>query len=138
MYDRIYSIGCFDFFHQGHINLLQTMRKYGKELIIGIHDDASIEKLKKLSIEQHQPLSIRMKNLKEYADRVYVIPHTDPSLFLECMLLESDNLNNACYIRAEDMKEFPGKQIVENRISIQYLPYTQGISSTEIRKTKML
>ena len=134
MYERIYSIGCFDFFHKGHIALLETMRTYGNELIIGIHDDSSIEQLKNLSSKQHQPIEIRLQNLKEYADRVYVIPSKDPSLFLKCMLLDTDNKENACYIRADDMKNFPGKQIVENKIDIKFVPYTKGVSSTEIRK----
>lgn len=138
MFDRIYSIGCFDYFHQGHINLLNTMRFYGKELIIGIHDDCSIEQLKNLSPTDHQPLTLRISNVKKYADRVYVIPAKDPSLYLQCMLLKEDTKDNACYIRADDMKKFPGKHIIDNKISIKYLPYTKNISSTQIRKQNKL
>ena len=41
---------------------------------------------------------------------------------------------NACFIRANDNINFPGKECVEKRISIEYLPYTKGDSSTQIRK----
>jgi cytidyltransferase-like protein len=137
MYERIYSIGCFNYFHKGHIALLNKMRKYGKELIIGIHDDSSIKQIKNSSQEKHQPIEIRLKNVKKYADRVYVIPSKDPSFFLKCMLLETDNKKNACYIRADNIKNFPGKQIVENKIDIKFLPYTIGINPAEIRKFLM-
>jgi len=30
--DKVYTVGCFDLFHRGHINLLRNMRKMGKEV----------------------------------------------------------------------------------------------------------
>ena len=30
--DKVYTVGCFDLFHRGHINLLRNMRKLGKEV----------------------------------------------------------------------------------------------------------
>ena len=33
--DKIYTVGCFDLFHRGHINLLKNMRTLGKEVIEG-------------------------------------------------------------------------------------------------------
>ena len=29
--DKVYTIGCFDLFHRGHVNLLRNMRKHGRE-----------------------------------------------------------------------------------------------------------
>ena len=77
-YDRVFSVGCFDQFHYGHKKILNTMRNYGNELIIGIHDDESIEKLKNLSKLAHKPLQERLKDLKPYCDRVFIINSTDP------------------------------------------------------------
>lgn len=47
--DYVFSVGCFDTFHEGHVKLLGNMRLHGRKLIIGIHDDRSIELLKRLS-----------------------------------------------------------------------------------------
>ena len=134
LYDRVYTIGCFDWLHDGHIKLLAKLKGYGKRVIVGIHDDRSIEQLKNLSPDEHQTIDVRMKNVKKYVDFVYVIPDKDPTLFLECVLQEDDNKDNACFIRADDMPNFPGRKLIENRISIMFLPYTEGISSTMIRK----
>ena len=31
--DKVYTVGCFDLFHRGHVNLLKNMRKLGKEVL---------------------------------------------------------------------------------------------------------
>ena len=134
MYETIYSIGCFDHFHSGHIKLLTDMRKYGKKLIIGVHDDESLSKLKNLKKEEIDNELIRMKNVKKYAEHVYLIKGTDPTPFIQLMLNQKDNKESSCYIRGDDMKEFPSREFVEKKISIKFLPYTKGISSTQIRK----
>ena len=30
--DKVYTVGCFDLFHRGHVNLLKNMRKMGREV----------------------------------------------------------------------------------------------------------
>ncbi len=30
--DKVYTVGCFDLFHRGHINLLREMRKLGRQV----------------------------------------------------------------------------------------------------------
>lgn len=132
-FERVYTIGCFDWFHFGHQNLFQRMRAMGHTLIVGIHDDNSIEKLKNLSPSDHQSLHLRIANIKPFCDIVFVIPDTDPSFYLHAVLRKSDSPANACYVRGNDMPNFPGRHIVENNISIQLLPYTLGISSSQIR-----
>ena len=133
-YKHIYTIGCFDFFHSGHEVLFKTMQTMGKRIIVGIHDDTSIEKLKDLQKGQHQPLEVRMKNVRRFADQVYVVASTNPTFYLECMILDSDDKESACYVRSDDMPNFPGREFVEKKIDIQLVPYTMGVSSTEIRK----
>ena len=49
MFDYIFTIGCFDKLHKGHIKLLETMQKQTKKIIVGLHDNSSIEKIKKIS-----------------------------------------------------------------------------------------
>lgn len=136
MYDRVYTIGCFDWFHFGHEKLLNTLKTYGTQVIVGIHDDISFEQLKNLKPEEHQDIKTRMANAKKIVDIVYVVPDKDPTHFLNCVILDCDNKENACYIRGDDMPNFPGRELIESKISIKLLPYTKGVSSTQIRKEK--
>jgi cytidyltransferase-like protein len=137
MYDEIYTIGCFDFLHHGHIKLLESIKKMGKKIIAGIHDDESLEKLKKLKKTQHQNINIRMKNLKKYTDIVYLISDTDPTFYIK-MIHNNNNKLKQCFIRANDNINFPGIEFVKNNMEIKYLPYTKEISSSLIRKNKSL
>jgi cytidyltransferase-like protein len=36
--DIVYTIGCFDLFHQGHVQLIKRMRELGRKIIVGVHD----------------------------------------------------------------------------------------------------
>lgn len=36
--DKVYTIGCFDLFHHGHVELIKRMRQLGKKVIVGVHD----------------------------------------------------------------------------------------------------
>lgn len=131
MYTQVYTVGCFDYFHNGHIALLIKMKEMGSTVIVGIHDDASIEKLKNLTPTQHQPLETRMLAVKKYADHVFVVNSTDPTHCLKCIIDTSKQ--DICYIRANDMQQFPGIEFVSTVMQIHYHPYTKGISSTQIR-----
>lgn len=42
----VFTNGCFDLLHVGHVRYLQEARKLGDILIVGINTDASVKKLK--------------------------------------------------------------------------------------------
>jgi D-beta-D-heptose 7-phosphate kinase/D-beta-D-heptose 1-phosphate adenosyltransferase len=45
----VFTNGCFDLLHVGHITLLENCRHYGSKLVLGLNTDASISRLKGLS-----------------------------------------------------------------------------------------
>ena len=47
-YDKkiVFTNGCFDIFHYGHLHLLNHSKQLGDKLVIGLNDDSSIKKLK--------------------------------------------------------------------------------------------
>lgn len=129
--DKVYTVGCFDLFHHGHIRLIERMRKLGKTVIVGVHDSRSIYKLKnRVPVDS---TTLRMLNVKKHADVVFCISGTDPSPFMSCVVNLRDN-QTSLYVRGDDMLDFPSKQTVETLMPITYLPYTQGVSSTQLRK----
>ena len=134
IYDEIYTIGCFDYFHQGHINFFKNLSKYGDKIITGVHADNNLEKLKNLNNNEHQPIYTRINNVKKYSDVVYIIDNTDPTMCFK-MIHNKSNLKQ-CYIRSDDNINFPGRKYVEQNMDIIFVSYTKGISSTLIRKSK--
>jgi D-beta-D-heptose 7-phosphate kinase / D-beta-D-heptose 1-phosphate adenosyltransferase len=42
----VFTNGCFDLLHVGHITLLEDCRRFGSKLVLGLNTDASVRKLK--------------------------------------------------------------------------------------------
>ena len=60
----------FDVFHEGHMKLFANMRLYGRELVIGVHDDHSIQLLKdQLPID---PLAIRLEVSEKSSNGIHL------------------------------------------------------------------
>lgn len=99
---KVYTIGCFDLFHRGHQNVLMSLREFGYFIVAGIHDDESYFKLKnKYTIDN---LETRMANVKPFVDQLYVIPSTDPLLYIKSMVSAQDiEAGTCCYARGDDM-----------------------------------
>lgn len=129
---KVYTIGCFDLFHRGHQNVFVSLRDFGYYIVAGIHDDESYFKLKnKYTIDN---LETRMKNVKPFVDQMYVIPSTDPLIYIQSMVSEQDIETGACcYARGDDMLNFPGREWVESVMPVHFVPRTEACSSTLIR-----
>jgi cytidyltransferase-like protein len=129
---KVYTIGCFDLFHRGHQNVLQSLREFGFFIVAGIHDDESYFKLKnKYTIDN---LETRMANAKPYVDQMFVIPSTDPLEYVKAMVSEQDiESGQCCYARGDDMLQFPGREWIESVMPVYFVPRTESCSSTLIR-----
>jgi cytidyltransferase-like protein len=129
---KVYTIGCFDLFHRGHHNVLLSLREFGYFIVAGIHDDASYFQLKnKTTIEN---LETRMANIKPLVDQIFVIPSTDPLVYIKSMVSQQDIYTGACcYARGDDMLDFPGRQWIESVMPVHFVPRTEACSSTLIR-----
>ena len=42
----VFTNGCFDLLHVGHITLLEDCRRFGSKLVLGLNTDASVQRLK--------------------------------------------------------------------------------------------
>ncbi|KAK3603925.1 hypothetical protein CHS0354_042934 [Potamilus streckersoni] len=128
--DKVYTVGCFDLFHKGHVILIKRMKEIGKQVIVGVHDSRSIFKLKKrVPIDSTEK---RMANVKQHADIVFCVHGTDPTPYLKCIFDRNEDCTSI-YARGDDMPNFPSRATCENLMPIHFLPYTQSVSSTKIR-----
>jgi cytidyltransferase-like protein len=124
MYDQVYTVGFFNNFHAGHQKILEEMRKKGKKLFVGIYDDQNMKLYKKLNSDEYQPLEIRMAKVKEYAEFVFVIPSLDPEMYLGMMLDPSKKISK-CFMRADNIKYYPGWKWIYQNFSVNLIPYSQ-------------
>lgn len=69
----VFTNGCFDLLHAGHVEYLQRARSYGDCLIVGINDDASVRALKGAG-RPLVPLVERMKVLAGLQAVNFVVP----------------------------------------------------------------
>jgi len=78
-------------------------------------------------------MSINKTLLFLFLCQVFIIAGTDPTNFLHCMIHLAPG-ETALYVRGDDMPHFPGRLLVESLMPIRLLPYTVGVSSTQIRR----
>lgn len=56
----VFTNGCFDILHRGHVAYLEEAASLGKSLVIGINSDASVRRLKKGPGRPVNPLADRL------------------------------------------------------------------------------
>jgi glycerol-3-phosphate cytidylyltransferase-like family protein len=123
-----------DCFHEGHYNLYKAMSETGRWVAVVVHDDLSCYKIKKkfpVQRLEHRMSNLRMSGL---VDEVEVTNDIDPADMFESVI-SIYGAENVEYFRGDDLIEnFPGKwKLDQHRIKINYLPYTKGVSSSQIR-----
>ena len=134
-YKTGYTAGVYDMFHIGHLNVIRNAKKYCKCLIVGVTIDEIVLKNKgKLPVI---PFDERIEIVKSirYVDKV--IPQTDYSIDgkiktavenkIDVMFVGSDWQNTNKWKTIE-------KELKRIGIDVIYLPHTDGISSTILRK----
>jgi hypothetical protein len=119
------------------------MQKHTEKIIVGLHDNNSIEQLKNISdIDSYDN---RKKNLEKYAYDVFKIDDVDPTKsiqeYISINFSEADENNllidkNWCFMRGNDNEYFPSIEYIKSIMSIQYLPYSNEISATKLRDFK--
>lgn len=132
---RIYTGGTFDLFHAGHVEFLAKCADMG-EVVVSLNTDEFIAKYKK-----HPPVMTYKERLDvlagcRYVDRV--IPNVGGADSKPAILSVMPDLVviGTDWMRKDycAQMQFDVDWLEENRIGLAYLPYTLGISSTEIKK----
>ena len=125
----VFTNGCFDLIHLGHIEILARSSDFGDKLIIGVNSDLSIKKLK----GKNRPIieeSSRIKQLSalEFVDAVVVFDEDTPLKLIET--IKPDVITKG--------GDYTTKNIVGNEVVSQkngeviIIPLTQGYSTTSI------
>lgn len=120
----VFTNGCFDIIHAGHIRYLKEAKNLGDILIVGLNSDNSVKKIKPLRPINSQEERAEVLAALEMVDFVTLFEEDTPYNLIKS--LEPDVL-----VKGGDwkIKDIVGAELVKEVYS---LPYVEGISTTKI------
>jgi rfaE bifunctional protein nucleotidyltransferase chain/domain len=126
----VFTNGCFDLVHLGHVRYLEAARSLGDALIVGVNTDASAARLAKGPGRPLNPEADRARLLAALAcvDRVVLFAEDTPLALIT--LLQPDIL-----VKGGDYQphEIAGREVVEARGGkVLALPFVPGYSTTAL------
>ena len=127
----VFTNGCFDLLHKGHLDLLSKASTYGDILIVGLNSDSSVRKIKgkERPIENEK---IRSKNLLKlnYVNYVIIFDSETPQDLIKTIvpnvLVKGGDYNDTTIIGA--------KEVISNGGKVKIIPLTAGYSTSSIIK----
>ncbi len=124
----IFTNGCFDILHLGHITYLEEARKLGKHLIVGLNADISVKQLKGES-RPIFPENARARLLAalECVDVVVIFEETTADNLLKS--LQPDIYAKGGDYKPESLPEYATVKQYGGEMII--LPFVEGYSSTD-------
>ncbi len=126
-----YTTGVYDLFHIGHLNLFKNAKGMCDKLIVGVTVDELVSyKGKRAMIPFEDRIEI-VRSCK-YVDAA--VPQYDMDKLTACKKLGAKIMFvGDDWYGTEKWQEFE-RQFASEGIKIVYFPYTQGTSSTQIRR----
>ncbi len=128
----VFTNGCFDILHVGHVRYLRESSKYGDILIVGLNSDISVKKIKGDSrpINNENDRAEILAEL-ECVDFVVIFNEESPSKLI-------DELKPDIYTKGADysLETLPERDVVlKNNIEVKFIKFVEGKSTTNIIKT---
>ena len=127
----VFTNGCFDVLHRGHVDLLVAARRLGDVLVVGINSDASVRRLKGpdrpwMDEEDRATLVAAF----EAVDFVVIFPEDTPRELIEALrprvLVKGGDYKREDVVGAERVESDGGRVVI--------VPLTPGRSSSALRR----
>lgn len=127
----VFTNGCFDLLHLGHVDYLEKARQLGDKLVLGLNTDASISRIKGPS----RPLQDEMSRARVMASLLFVDAVV---LFGEDTPLELIKaIQPDILVKGDDyaVEQIVGHEVVQARGGeVKTVPLVKGYSTTNIVK----
>jgi D-beta-D-heptose 7-phosphate kinase/D-beta-D-heptose 1-phosphate adenosyltransferase len=122
---KVFTNGCFDILHSGHVDYLKRSKLLGNHLIVGLNSDASVKRLKGPSrpINNQEDRKFVLENLS-CVDEVIIFDEDTPY-----ELIQSIRPNIITKGGDYKIQDVVGHDIVQYTYII---PYKKGYSTTDI------
>ena len=120
----VFTNGCFDILHRGHVSYLDTAKSFGDVLILGLNSDASVKRLKgeNRPINQQEDRAFVLAGLQS-VDFITIFDEETPYSLIK--MLEPDIL-----VKGGD---YEGKEVVGSDIAreVKLVQFVDGRSTTK-------
>lgn len=125
----VFTNGCFDIIHVGHVRYLKEARNLGDVLVVGLNSDESVRTIKGMS-RPIVPQGERAEVLSSLRDVDYVVIFNEPDPYNTIAAVKPDILVKGGDWRIEDIV---GRDIVEScGGKVCTIPFIEGASSSRI------
>ena len=88
----VFTNGCFDILHRGHVAYLEEAAALGKSLVVGVNSDASVRRLEKGNDRPVNPLDDRLAILAALGCVSLVVPFEDDTPYELIKRVRPDHL----------------------------------------------
>jgi D-beta-D-heptose 7-phosphate kinase/D-beta-D-heptose 1-phosphate adenosyltransferase len=124
----VFTNGCFDVLHKGHLTLLKQARELGDKLVVGLNSDASVKRLKGFDRPFNDMITRR--------EQLLLIPYVD-----EVIIFEEDTPYKLIKELTPDLIVKGGDYTVEEIVGhdlapVHIVPTVEGYSTTKILEAK--
>ncbi len=125
----VFTNGCFDLLHPGHIAYLQAARDLGNCLVVGLNSDDSLKRLK----GENRPLinqegRARMLDALRMVDGVVIFSEDTPAALIRALkpdiLVKGGDYEEKEVVGAETVKEYGGR--------VEIIPLLKGFSTSRL------
>lgn len=125
----VFTNGCFDLLHRGHIYYLSRARERGDLLVVGLNSDSSVTKLKGPGRPVNKQ-EARAEVLGALAFVDYIIVFEEETPLDLIIALEPDLLVKGGDYNVEDIVGY--REIISRGGSVETIPMMDGYSSSSI------
>ncbi len=123
----VFTNGCFDLLHAGHVAYLNEVRQLGDRLVVAVNDDDSVKRLKGPGRPVNK-LQDRMSVLAGLSAVDWVVPFSEDTPLALIQALEPDVLAKGGDYRAEDIVGYEAVTAAGGRVVV--VDYREGRSTS--------
>lgn len=125
----VFTNGCFDILHAGHVRYLKESKKFGDILIVGLNSDISVKKIK----GETRPINPEMDRAEvlaglEAVNYIVLFDETSPVKLLED--IKPDIYTKGADYTVETLPE--AKTVLSYGGKIEFIKFLEGRSTTKI------
>ena len=130
-----YTCGVFDLLHSGHLNLLERCKEMCDVLIVGVCNDDYVRNVKNKEPIYSEDDRVRLINSLKCVDKAILVDiETTNDKMLALDKIGFDVLFSGDDWKGSERYKKTEAQFEPLGVSIEYLPYTKGISTSDIKK----